>query len=98
MSHARDFRGLALLDLLESRRLKRRDGLRVKVFQARQVPAVRSKISGRHQGAFMSDKATISSGTNIDSILHEDRTFECPAHFSQKAHVKSVEEYEHLYT
>jgi acetyl-CoA synthetase len=35
--------------------------------------------------------------TNIDSILHEDRTFECPEPFRQQAHIKSLEEYERIY-
>ena len=45
----------------------------------------------------MADKATLSSTPNIDSILHEDRKFECPAHFAEKAHVKTLDEYESLY-
>ena len=35
--------------------------------------------------------------TNIDSILHEDRKFECPEPFRQQAHIKSLEEYERIY-
>src|SRR2546425_7263130 len=34
---------------------------------------------------------------NIDSILQEQRKFECPAEFSQHAHIKSLAEYERLY-
>jgi acetyl-CoA synthetase len=46
----------------------------------------------------MADKAVIDSQSpNIDSILQEQRRFEPPAEFSQKAHVKSLEEYERLY-
>ena len=35
--------------------------------------------------------------TNIDSVLQEQRKFECPEHFRQQAHIKSLEEYERLY-
>src|SRR6267143_6222690 len=45
----------------------------------------------------MADKATLPTDTSIDSFLQEDRKFECPQHFSEKAHVKTLEEYEHLY-
>ena len=45
----------------------------------------------------MADKTTNSADTSIDSVLHEDRKFECPPHFAEKAHVKTLEEYEHLY-
>ena len=45
----------------------------------------------------MADKTTNSADTSIDSILHEDRRFECPPHFAEKAHVKTLEEYELLY-
>ena len=34
---------------------------------------------------------------NIESVLHEDRKFECPEHFRQQAHIKSLEEYERIY-
>mgnify|MGYP003694262451 CR=1 FL=1 len=44
----------------------------------------------------MADKATLP-GDSIDSVLHEDRKFECPPAFAEKAHVKTLEEYEHLY-
>ena len=35
--------------------------------------------------------------TDIESILREGRKFEPPAEFSEKAHVKSVAEYEAIY-
>lgn len=37
-------------------------------------------------------------GTSIESILQEDRVFYPPKEFSQKAHVKSFEEYENIYS
>jgi acetyl-CoA synthetase len=37
------------------------------------------------------------SSTNIDSVLQEQRKFECPEHFRQHAHIKSAEEYERIY-
>jgi acetyl-CoA synthetase len=41
--------------------------------------------------------AIASNQTNIDSILDEQRKFECPSEFAQKAHLKSLAEYEALY-
>ena len=41
--------------------------------------------------------AEVINQTNIDSILDEQRKFECPAEFAQKAHLKSLAEYEALY-
>ena len=38
-----------------------------------------------------------TTDTSIDSILHEDRKFECPSEFAKEAHVKSIEEYDRLY-
>ena len=35
--------------------------------------------------------------TNIESVLHEDRKFECLEPFRQKAHIKSLEDYERIY-
>ncbi len=35
--------------------------------------------------------------TNIDSVLQEKRLFEPPKEFSQKAHIKSLQEYERMY-
>jgi acetyl-CoA synthetase len=35
--------------------------------------------------------------SNIESVLHEDRKFECPEHFRQQAHIKSLEDYERIY-
>ena len=34
---------------------------------------------------------------NIESVLHEDRKFECPEPFRQQAHIKSLEDYERIY-
>src|SRR5258706_1655482 len=41
--------------------------------------------------------AEVSNQTNIDSILDEQRKFECPPEFSRKAHLKSLADYETLY-
>ena len=35
--------------------------------------------------------------SNIDSILHEQRKFECPADFRMQAHIRTLDEYERLY-
>jgi acetyl-CoA synthetase len=46
----------------------------------------------------MSDKAIVDvPGTNIDSILQEQRSFPPPAEFSKHAHIKSLAEYEKVY-
>ena len=45
----------------------------------------------------MPDPITALPGVNIDSVLHEERRFEPPAEFSQRAHIKSFKEYEKLY-
>jgi acetyl-CoA synthetase len=46
----------------------------------------------------MVDKAAAThSDTNIDSILREDRKFEPPDQFRQRAHIQSLEEYENIY-
>jgi len=49
----------------------------------------------------MSDKAVADVqnvlGTNIDSTLQEQRSFEPPAEFSQHAHIKSRAEYDRIY-
>src|SRR3974390_2410513 len=37
------------------------------------------------------------STQDLDSILRENRVFPPPAEFSQRAHIKSLEEYEELY-
>ncbi|HEY1462177.1 MAG TPA: acetyl-coenzyme A synthetase N-terminal domain-containing protein, partial [Terriglobales bacterium] len=37
------------------------------------------------------------SSLNITSVLQEQRKFECPEAFSQKAHIKSLEEYDRIY-
>ena len=34
---------------------------------------------------------------NIESVLHEDRKFECPEPFRQRAHIQSLEDYERIY-
>src|SRR5450755_287010 len=34
---------------------------------------------------------------NIESVLHEDRKFECPEHFREQAHIKSLDDYERIY-
>ena len=44
----------------------------------------------------MADKATMPA-PNIDSILQEQRKFECPEHFRRQAHIKSLEDYERIY-
>src|SRR5437763_6481485 len=41
--------------------------------------------------------AVAGNQNNIDSILDEQRKFECPAEFAQKAHLKSRAEYEAMY-
>jgi acetyl-CoA synthetase len=41
--------------------------------------------------------STSTTGTNIDSILQEQRKFECPEQFRKQAHVKSLEDYERIY-
>src|SRR3989440_10362627 len=43
----------------------------------------------------MPDKAVAE--TNIDSILQEQRKFECPREFSQQAHLRSLTDYERVY-
>ncbi len=45
----------------------------------------------------MSEKPSASSDTNIDSVLQEQRRFECPEHFRQQAHISSLEDYERVY-
>ena len=39
----------------------------------------------------------MSVGENIESIMHEHRTFAPPAQFSARAHIRSQEQYEHMY-
>ncbi len=41
--------------------------------------------------------AIMNNQPHIDSTLDEQRKFECPSEFSQKAHLKSLAEYEVLY-
>jgi acetyl-CoA synthetase len=46
----------------------------------------------------MPDKpATLAPEVNIDSVLQEQRKFECPEDFRRQAHIKSLEEYERIY-
>jgi len=40
---------------------------------------------------------TATATTNIDSVLHENRVFECSDDFRSTAHIPSLEEYERLY-
>jgi acetyl-CoA synthetase len=41
--------------------------------------------------------STATTQTNIDSVLHESRVFECSEEFRSKAEVRSMEEYERIY-
>ncbi|HET7207998.1 MAG TPA: acetate--CoA ligase [Terriglobales bacterium] len=41
--------------------------------------------------------STAAQSTSIDSILQEQRKFEPPKDFSDRAHIKSLEEYERIY-
>ena len=41
--------------------------------------------------------STVNPDTSIDSVLHEQRKFECPPEFRDKAHIQSLEEYDKLY-
>jgi len=41
--------------------------------------------------------ASLPVTTNIESTLQEERSFPCPDHFREKAHIKSLEEYEVIY-
>jgi acetyl-CoA synthetase len=41
--------------------------------------------------------STVTTSTNIDSILREDRVFECSDEFRSQARIASMEEYERLY-
>jgi len=46
----------------------------------------------------MAERVSIpASDTNIDSVLQEQRRFEPPEHFRERAHIKSLEEYERIY-
>ena len=44
----------------------------------------------------MAERATIP-GSSIDSILQEQRKFECPPEFARQAHIQSLEDYERIY-
>src|SRR5947207_1980660 len=39
----------------------------------------------------------VEARTDIDSMLQEQRKFECPDHFREQSHIKSLQEYEHIY-
>ena len=41
--------------------------------------------------------AMLEENTNLDSSLRENRVFPPPADFAEKAHIKSVEQYETMY-
>src|SRR5579863_7670394 len=41
--------------------------------------------------------ASLPVTTNLESTLQEERSFPCPDHFREKAHIKSLEEYEVIY-
>ena len=45
----------------------------------------------------MAERAVSSVDTSIDSVLQEQRKFEPPDEFSQRAYIKSIEEYERIY-
>ena len=45
----------------------------------------------------MAERAVPSSDTSIDSVLQEQRKFEPPSEFAQRAYIKSLEEYERIY-
>jgi acetyl-CoA synthetase len=46
----------------------------------------------------MAEKVTVPNvDTSIDSILQEQRKFECPAEFANSAHVKGLADYEQIY-
>src|SRR5450432_2548711 len=45
----------------------------------------------------MANTPTKATSTDIDSILHEDRKFECPEEFRKHAHIASLEEYDRIY-
>src|SRR5258708_39043247 len=59
---------------------------------------IRGRIPRPSRGFIMPDKTVGNSqSTNIDSILQEQRKFECPSDFSRQAHIKSFEDYERIY-
>src|SRR6516225_8906555 len=43
------------------------------------------------------DVTTVQPHSNIQSVLQEKRLFPPPPEFSQRSHVKSLEEYERMY-
>jgi len=46
----------------------------------------------------MAERAVPSADTSIDSVLQEQRKFEPPNDFAQRAYIKSLEDYERIYT
>src|SRR5258708_38135747 len=58
-------------------------------------PSRRQARTAHTRGPSMPDLT--ATQVNIDSTLDEQRTFEPPAEFSQKAQIKSLAEYEALY-
>jgi len=46
----------------------------------------------------MAEKAVPIADTSIDSVLQEQRKFEPPNDFAQRAYIKSLEDYERIYT
>jgi len=45
----------------------------------------------------MAQETITSPQHSIDSVLQEARTFDPPPEFRQKAHIRSLEDYERLY-
>jgi len=50
-----------------------------------------------HDEDRMAQETATQQQTSIDSILQEQRKFECSPEFRQQAHIKSLEDYERLY-
>ena len=51
-----------------------------------------------HRGTSMPEKpaATDRTAAIIESVLHEDRKFECPEPFRRQAHIQSLQDYERI--
>lgn len=45
----------------------------------------------------MAERSFSAAISNIDSTLQEQRKFPCSEYFRQNAHIKSAEDYEHIY-
>src|SRR5262249_40144192 len=56
----------------------------------------RTRNPARNKGMPEKDSTT-QTATHIDSVLQEQRRFECPEHFRQQAHIKTLDEYEGIY-